>query len=102
MTATDLEPSREALGGAGLPRTARRLILAIRPMFLTASILPVLLGTAWGVHVGGRFQPVLFVLALLATALVHAGVNVLNDVYDDACGTDRVNEARVFPFTGGS
>jgi 1,4-dihydroxy-2-naphthoate octaprenyltransferase len=42
-------------------------------------------------------------IATLAFALVaHAGINVLNDYYDELNGTDRLNTDRVFPFTGGS
>jgi 1,4-dihydroxy-2-naphthoate octaprenyltransferase len=33
---------------------------------------------------------------------VHAAANVLNDVGDDSGGTDRVNEDRIYPYTGGS
>ncbi|OHC65772.1 MAG: hypothetical protein A3J25_12145 [Pseudomonadales bacterium RIFCSPLOWO2_02_FULL_63_210] len=33
---------------------------------------------------------------------MHAAVNVLNDVFDDLGGSDRVNVGRIFPYTGGS
>ena len=39
---------------------------------------------------------------MLAVMLVHAGMNVLNDYYDEQNGTDRRNTQRLFPFTGGS
>jgi 1,4-dihydroxy-2-naphthoate octaprenyltransferase len=64
--------------------------------------LPVLAGSAWGFSVSGSFDLAVFVLALLATVCVHAGANVINDVGDDAIGTDRRNEARIYPYTGGS
>ena len=38
----------------------------------------------------------------MATACVHAGANVLNDVGDEFGGTDRDNEDRIYPYTGGS
>ncbi|MEZ5450778.1 MAG: hypothetical protein R3E89_18015 [Thiolinea sp.] len=41
-------------------------------------------------------------LTLLGAGLVHAGMNVLNDYYDEQNGTDRRNGERLFPFTGGS
>jgi 1,4-dihydroxy-2-naphthoate octaprenyltransferase len=81
---------------------ARRLLHATRPKFLPASILPVLAGTAWGFKVSGTFDPAVFLLALLATMSVHAAANVLNDVGDDSGGTDRCNEGRIYPYTGGS
>jgi len=62
----------------------------------------VLAGSAWGFMVAGQFDLSAFVLALLATVCVHAGANVLNDVGDDAGGTDRQNEDRIYPYTGGS
>jgi len=74
----------------------------MRPKFFPASVLPVLAGSAWGFMVAGQFDLSAFVLALLATVCVHAGANVLNDVGDDAGGTDRQNEDRIYPYTGGS
>jgi len=75
-----LEPRYEDLAGDGFGRKARRLFLATRPKFLTASILPVLVGTAWGATVAGGLELGVALLALLATALVHCASNVINDV----------------------
>lgn len=101
-TAAPTEPTPELLRGKSLASHARRLWLATRPAFLTASVLPVLVGTAWGYKVGEQFEALSFVLALLATVLVHAASNVLNDVGDDIGGTDNANAERIFPFSGGS
>lgn len=100
--ARPLEPRSEDLAGDGLGRRARRLFLATRPKFLTASVLPVMVGTAWGASVAGGFDVPVTILALLATALVHAASNVVNDVGDEVTGGDRVNEERIYPYTGGS
>ncbi len=97
-----LEPRFEDLAGDAPGRKARRLFLATRPKFLTASVLPVIVGTAWGATLAGHFDALAAVLALLATALVHAASNVINDVGDDVTGTDRTNVARIYPYTGGS
>ena len=97
-----MEPTSKALSGPSPQQVIKRYLLAVRPMFLTASVLPVLLGTAWGIHVAGSADWSAFVLAVLSIALVHAGINVLNDVYDDLNGTDRINDERIFPYTGGS
>lgn len=80
----------------------KKYLLAVRPMFLTASLLPVLLGTAIGFRNSGQLDVTAFILALFSVLLAHAGINVLNDVYDDLNGTDRFNTERIFPFTGGS
>lgn len=97
-----LEPRREDLGGDSFGRKARRLFLATRPKFLTASVLPVLVGTAWGAQVAGHLELLVAVVALLATALVHAASNVINDVGDETTGTDRDNVDYIHPYTGGS
>jgi 1,4-dihydroxy-2-naphthoate octaprenyltransferase len=75
---------------------------ATRPRFLTASLLPVLIGTAWGWRAAGRLDLPDLALALLATLLVHAASNVYNDISDEELGTDRANTTRIPPFTGGS
>jgi 1,4-dihydroxy-2-naphthoate octaprenyltransferase len=96
--AQPIEPTSEALAGASI----KRLLLATRPAFFPASVAPVIVGSAWGYAVAGKFDWLLFVLALFATLLVHLASNVLNDVGDDANGTDRGNDERIFPYTGGS
>ena len=96
------EPSANALAGRSPSRVAKRLFFATRPMFLSASVLPVLLGTAFGWRAGGNFDGVVFLLGLAAIACAHSAGNVINDVFDDSQGTDRINEDRIFPFTGGS
>lgn len=101
-TVRTADPTREQFAGDSLGNTAKRLFHATRPKFYPASILPVLAGSAWGFGVSGSFDLAVFGLALLATVCVHAGANVLNDVGDDTGGTDRCNEDRIYPYTGGS
>lgn len=96
------EPANATLGGSALDQVVRRHWLAMRPAFLTASILPVVVGTAWGRAASGHFEALPAFLALAATALVHAGANVINDVGDEIGGSDRANTERIFPYTGGS
>lgn len=96
------EPSAAALAGGSTARRGKRLLLATRPKFFAASVLPVLLGTAWGYKVGGQFDLVAFTLALAAILCVHGGANVLNDVFDELGGSDPINDERIYPYTGGS
>ncbi|MDH5188604.1 MAG: 1,4-dihydroxy-2-naphthoate octaprenyltransferase [Rhodospirillaceae bacterium] len=96
------EPNAAALRQSGAAPALKRIALATRPPFLTASIFPVLAGTAWGYSQSGSFDLLAFVLAILATALAHGAINVFNDVYDEKNGTDSNNTDRIFPFTGGS
>lgn len=100
--------SREvSLGPKTAAQSARLYFLATRPKFLTASVLPLLIGSAWGwqeaiAHNAGMFNVMAFFLALLTTIFVHSTGNVFNDVFDDLNGNDRVNEGRISPYTGGS
>jgi 1,4-dihydroxy-2-naphthoate octaprenyltransferase len=95
-------PSAEQFAGDSPAQVSKRLFNAMRPKFFPASVLPVLAGSAWGFMVAGQFDWPVFLLALVATVCVHAGANVLNDVGDDIGGTDRQNEERIYPYTGGS
>jgi 1,4-dihydroxy-2-naphthoate octaprenyltransferase len=96
------EPNAALLRERSPTAVVRRLWLATRPAFLTASVLPVLVGSAWGYRIAHRFDALSFALALLATVFVHTASNVLNDVGDDIGGTDNINDERIFPYTGGS
>jgi 1,4-dihydroxy-2-naphthoate polyprenyltransferase len=95
-------PSPAELGGSGVGAALRRGLLAARPKFFTASVLPVLVGTAWAGAADHAFDGRTFALALLATVLAHAATNVYNDVGDDLNGTDPANTGRIYPYTGGS
>jgi 1,4-dihydroxy-2-naphthoate octaprenyltransferase len=79
-----------------------RYFLATRPPFLTASLVPCLIGLATAFHDGVAIDAATAVFTVLGALLVHAGVNVLNDYYDALNGTDALNTDRIFPFTGGS
>ena len=97
-----INPVPEEFAGASGSRAAKRLFHATRPQFFPASALPVIAGTSWGAFVAGSIDIYVFVLALVATVCVQAASNVLNDVGDETVGTDRLNEQRIYPYTGGS
>ena len=101
-SARPLDPAPEEFAGDSFTQSFRRAFHATRPKFFPASVLPVVVGTAWGAMSSGSFSLYVFVLALLATVCVHAASNVLNDVGDDSIGTDARNEQRIYPYTGGS
>jgi 1,4-dihydroxy-2-naphthoate polyprenyltransferase len=99
---TTAGPSPEAFGGSSFGARARRAFFAMRPKFFTASILPVIVGTALGAKALGYVDWLPAIIAIVATVLVHAAANVLNDVGDDITGADPANTARIYPYTGGS
>lgn len=92
--------------GEPLPQALRnpflRYFVATRPAFLSASLMACLLGFAAAQRSGIPFDAVTAVVALLSALTAQAGTNVLNDYYDALNGTDAQNDARIFPFTGGS
>ncbi|MBV8463057.1 MAG: prenyltransferase, partial [Acidimicrobiales bacterium] len=74
--------------------------LATRLPFLTATFIPVGLGGAVAAY-DGRFEGLWFALALVAAVAVHLGLNMANDLFDDASGADAANVTPT-PFSGGS
>ena len=84
------------------PRLSRfwTFLLATRLPFLTATIVPVLLGIAIAAK-NDHFNWWLALLTLIGAAAIHIGLNVANDVFDAMSGAD---EANVNPtqFSGGS
>jgi 1,4-dihydroxy-2-naphthoate octaprenyltransferase len=60
---------------------------ATRPFSFTASVTPVLLGTAIAAF-DGKFDLALFALTLAGSVAIHAGTNMFNDYFDDRKGAD--------------
>ncbi len=73
---------------------------AVRPLSLTASLVPILLGGALSLAVTGTLNGLLFVLTLLGAVLIQAGTNMINDWKD--ADRDSENVRGIRPFTGGS
>jgi 1,4-dihydroxy-2-naphthoate polyprenyltransferase len=74
----------------------------LRAEFLTASVLPVVVGSALAFHDTGAWHWSLFFWSAVGVALVHSGANVFNDYCDAVSGNDEANAAFIRPFTGGS
>jgi 1,4-dihydroxy-2-naphthoate octaprenyltransferase len=80
------------------PGRAALAVRATRPLYLPTSVLPALAGALVAIGVPGTDWWAL-PLVLLATLLVHAGVNATNDVEDWARGVDsaeKMDNSRVF------
>jgi 1,4-dihydroxy-2-naphthoate octaprenyltransferase len=84
------------------PSKIRIWFTELRVPFLTASIIPILLGTAVAWATTGTIFWDVFALTLTAGVCVHAGANVANDYFDHKSGTDDINIEFVRPFSGGS
>jgi len=87
---------------AALANPVLRYFLATRPPFLIVTVFAALIGIAAARYGGAPVSALAAALTVLLALIAHAGINVLNDYYDELNGTDRLNTERVFPFTGGS
>lgn len=80
----------------------RRWLEEVRAPFLTAAIIPVLLGSTIAWAMTGAFHWGYFLLTLLGGVFLQAGTNVANDYYDHLSQNDEINTEYVRPFSGGS
>lgn len=92
-----LEPSMDGFANPFLLYFA-----ATRPAFLLATCAACLLGLVSGSYSVDSLHLATAVFTMLLALLLHSAVNVLNDYFDALNGTDALNTARVYPFTGGS
>jgi 1,4-dihydroxy-2-naphthoate octaprenyltransferase len=79
-------------------------LVITRAPFLTASIIPILIGAAW-VSAQGLVTPFpwsLFWLVLLGGIAMHIAANTFNDYFDWTSGTDPANNDYFLPYSGGS
>jgi 1,4-dihydroxy-2-naphthoate octaprenyltransferase len=76
--------------------------MEVRAPFLTASIIPIILGAMIAFTMNGLFDPGLFLLAFLGGIFIHMGTNVFNDYFDHRSMNDELNTEYVRPFSGGS
>jgi 1,4-dihydroxy-2-naphthoate polyprenyltransferase len=97
-----LEELSKERGQAIKPRLAFGWLAlrATRLPFLTATIIPILLGIAIAAY-DGDFNLWFAVLTLIGGAAVHLGLNVANDVFDTLSGADDAN-VNPTQFSGGS
>lgn len=73
---------------------------SVRPLSLTASLIPLLLGGAIAYSVLGTLNIFTLILTILGGVMVQAGTNMINDWKDAERDSDNVEGIR--PFTGGS
>ena len=76
-------------------------MVIMRLPFLTATIVPILLGAA----IASRYVSidwVYFALTMLGGFFLHIGTNTSNDYFDHTSGTDEANYNYMVPFSGGS
>lgn len=77
-------------------------LVIMRLPFLTASLVPLLLGAAVVNFLGLEFSWAWLGLTILGGSLLHIGTNTANDYFDHTSGTDEVNYNYMVPYSGGS
>lgn len=85
-----------------VPKMPPLWIVKTRAPFFTATLVPILLGTAVAWARTGNFYVGLFLLTLIGGVALQAGTNMTNDYFDHASQCDDRNTEFVNPFTGGS
>ncbi|MGF7048031.1 1,4-dihydroxy-2-naphthoate octaprenyltransferase [Paenibacillus sp. DS2015] len=73
---------------------------AVRPLSLTASLVPILLGAALALSQTDQINLFTFLLTLFGAIMIQAGTNMINDWKD--AERDNENLSGIRPFTGGS
>jgi len=74
---------------------------ALRLPFLTATLVPVVLGSTVAWHTEGTFSWFYFFLTLLGISFIHTATNLTNDYFDHRTKNDEFNLDPT-PFSGGS
>jgi 1,4-dihydroxy-2-naphthoate octaprenyltransferase len=87
--------------GSGTISGLKLWLFALRAPFLTASAIPVLVGTAAAFWAERVFEPLRLALALGGVVALHLGANLANDYFDYVTGCDQMNPEPT-PFSGGS
>jgi len=87
MTSQGLSKKKSYIAGTRLP-------------FVSASVLPAMLGAVWCTIYGAEFFPLHVFLGILGVFFLHLGANTLNDYFDWE-ESDRINRFAT-PFSGGS
>jgi 1,4-dihydroxy-2-naphthoate octaprenyltransferase len=79
-------------------------LVITRAPFLTAIIVPMLIGAAWVAALGlaTPFPWGKFFLTVFAGIAMHVAANTFNDYFDWKSGTDQANNDYFLPYSGGS
>lgn len=97
-------PVQQAMPKISLMTKIFTWLVITRAPFLTAVIVPILIGAAWVAanHIVTPFPTTKFFLALFAGIFLHVSANTFNDYFDWTSGTDPANNDYFLPYSGGS
>ena len=77
-------------------------LVIMRLPFLTATIVPLLVGAAVANFMGYDISWGWLGITILGGSLLHIGTNTANDYFDHTSGTDEANYNYMVPYSGGS
>jgi 1,4-dihydroxy-2-naphthoate octaprenyltransferase len=96
-------PVEEAMPKIGLGTKIFRWLVITRAPFLTAAIVPILIGAAWVAARGvSPFPWLAFALTMVGGVAMQVAANTFNDYFDWRSGTDPANNDYFLPLSGGS
>src|SRR5262249_60795199 len=78
----------KALDSTARPSAWRIWLKTARPFTLTATVSPILVGTALAAY-EGAFRPAIFLVTLLSSLCLQIGANYFNEYFDYAYGLDH-------------
>jgi 1,4-dihydroxy-2-naphthoate octaprenyltransferase len=99
----DVDPEQAAPKISLFTRVFSWFVITRAP-FLTATIVPILVGAARAVakDAASPFPWGAFALVLVGGVAMHIAANTFNDYFDWTSGTDPANNDYLLPYTGGS
>lgn len=99
----DISP-KEAMPKVSLMTKIFTWLVITRAPFLTAIIVPMLIGAAWVATLGlaTPFPWDKFFMVLFAGIFLHVSANTFNDYFDWKSGSDPANNDYFLPYSGGS
>lgn len=97
-------PPANAMPKVSLATRLFAWMVITRAPFLTATLVPVLVGAAWVAarQLATHFPWGLFALVMLGALALHISANTFNDYFDWKSGTDQANNDYFLPYSGGS
>lgn len=100
---SDVSPAEAAQETSFLTKVFSWMVITRAP-FLTATVIPILIGATWAVWQGNAspFPWALFLLTMVGGIALHISANTFNDYFDWTSGTDKANNNYFLPYSGGS
>lgn len=67
----------------------KEIVISTRPWSFPMTVFSITYGAALSLYLNGFFSPMLYILTLIGSILIHAAANIVNDYFDTLHGVDR-------------